>query len=204
MNRAREEILKELKGTQLTMPDVPDFKTPVHRSIESPLNLPFKESLEKVNGSVHLFDTENGLFSELKQLLKNYSKENICCREPEIQQLLEEHNISFSECAELNENIEAGITSCESLIAHTGSIMVSSFQAGGRQMFIYPPVHIVLANKNQLVEYLEDAYIEIINKYKNNLPSQITLITGPSRTADIEKTLILGAHGPKELHVFLV
>ncbi len=81
--------------------------------------------------------------------------------------------------------------------------MVSSAQAGGRQMFVYPPVHIVLARKNQLVDYLEKAYSGIIEKYKDKLPSQITIITGPSRTADIEKTLILGAHGPKELHIFL-
>lgn len=204
MNPAREEILNKLKGTQLTMPDVPDLDAPVYHQIESPLDLAFKENLEKVNGSVHLFDSEKELYSELKKLLKHYSEENICCREPEIQQLLKEHDISFSVCAELNENIEAGITSCEFLIVHTGSIMVSSSQSGGRQMFVYPPVHIVLAKKNQLVGYLESAYTEIINKYENNLPSQITLITGPSRTADIEKTLILGAHGPKELHVFLV
>ena len=44
----------------------------------------------------------------------------------------------------------------------------------------------------------------IREKYKTRLPSQITLITGPSRTADIEKTLVLGAHGPKELHVFIL
>ena len=70
-------------------------------------------------------------------------------------------------------------------------------------MFVYPPVHIVIANKNQLVDYLEKAYSEIHEKYKNDLPSQITLITGPSRTADIEKTLVLGAHGPRELRVFM-
>ena len=164
----------------------------------------FKESLEKVNGSVHIFKTEDKLFSELKNLLVKYSEKNICCREPEIQELLKKYDITFSPCSEFNEKMEAGITGCEFLIAHTGSIMVSSAQAGGRQMFVYPPVHIVFAKKSQLVDYLESAYSGIVKKYKNNLPSQITLITGPSRTADIEKTLILGAHGPKELHGFLV
>ena len=41
-------------------------------------------------------------------------------------------------------------------------------------------------------------------KYPDNYPSMISLITGPSRTADIEKTLVMGAHGPKELYVFLI
>ena len=81
--------------------------------------------------------------------------------------------------------------------------MVSSAQEGNRQIFIYPPIHIVVAEKHQIVDYLENAYSEVQKKYEKNLPSQIALITGPSRTADIEKTLILGAHGPKELHVFL-
>ena len=71
-------------------------------------------------------------------------------------------------------------------------------------MFVYPPVHIVIARKNQLVGYLEEAYSGIHEKYNDNFPSQIALITGPSRTADIEKTLVLGAHGPRELRVFIV
>ncbi|NCB08470.1 MAG: hypothetical protein EOM73_09935, partial [Bacteroidia bacterium] len=96
-----------------------------------------------------------------------------------------------------------GITGCEFLIAHTGSVMVSSAQKGGRQMSVYPPIHVVIAQKSQLVGYLDEAYSGIQKKYGRNLPSQLTLITGPSRTADIEKTLVMGAHGPRELHVFL-
>lgn len=70
-------------------------------------------------------------------------------------------------------------------------------------MFVYPPLHIVIAKKEQLVDYLEKAYSGISERYAENLPSQIAIITGPSRTADIEKTLVLGAHGPRELRVFL-
>lgn len=70
-------------------------------------------------------------------------------------------------------------------------------------MFVYPPLHVVIAHKNQIVGYLEEAYTEIRDKYKEGFPSQIALITGPSRTADIEKTLVLGAHGPRELRVFI-
>jgi L-lactate dehydrogenase complex protein LldG len=115
------------------------------------------------------------------------------------------YGIPYQQSSELSKDIEFGITGCEFLIAHTGSVMVCSAQKGGRQMFVYPPVHIVIANKNQLVGYLEEAYLGISEKYKDGLmPSHIVLITGPSRTADIEKTLVLGAHGPRELRVFLV
>jgi L-lactate dehydrogenase complex protein LldG len=65
-------------------------------------------------------------------------------------------------------------------------------------------VHIIIAYKQQLVDYLEKAYSGIRDKYQDDFPSHVALITGPSRTADIEKTLVLGAHGPRELRVFLV
>lgn len=204
MNSARQEILDRLKNAVHPEPEKPDLDTPVYHSINKPLEKAFKENLEKVNGSVHLFSNEKELFKNLRSLLSNFNKENICCKEVKIINQLEEFKIPYAECNELPNSLEVGITGCEFLIAHTGSIMVSSAQKGGRQLFVYPPVHIVIASKNQIVGYLESAYSGIQKKYNKNLPSQIALITGPSRTADIEKTLILGAHGPKELHVFLL
>ncbi len=204
MNPARDEILNKLKSAVHSVPEEPDFEKPIYHSINLPLELAFKENLEKINGFVHLFSSEEELFAELKKFLASIKKENIFCIEDEICNKLNTFGIPFKQSSELTKNTEAGITGCEFLIAHTGSVMVSSAQKGGRQMFVYPPVHIVIANKNKLVGYLEEAYSGIIEKYKNNLPSQIALITGPSRTADIEKTLVLGAHGPRELRVFLV
>ena len=204
MKSARQEILDKLKNAFTSVPEMPDFDAPVYHPIKEPLELAFKKNLEIVNGSVHLFKSEKDLLNNLNQFLSSYNKEDICCNEIEIQNQLHKFQIPFSNCPELPKNIEVGITSCEFLIAHTGSVMVSSAQKGGRQMFVYPPVHVVIAGKKQLVNYLENAYTGIQEKYKEDLPSQITIITGPSRTADIEKTLILGAHGPKELHVFLV
>jgi L-lactate dehydrogenase complex protein LldG len=203
MKTARQEILDKLKNAVHNVPEKPDFDAPVYHPIKKPLELAFKENLEKVNGSVHLFASEKELFKQLKNFLSGYKSETVVCNEEEIANKLTHFKIPFSSSIKLPENIEAGITGCEFLVAHTGSIMVSSAQKGGRQSFVYPPVHIIIAHKNQLVDFLEKAYSGILEKYGNNLPSQITIITGPSRTADIEKTLILGAHGPKELHVFI-
>ena len=146
---------------------------------------------------------EEELFLALKEFLSSYKKEVVFCNEDEISSRLNTFGIQFQQSSELSKEIEVGITGCEFLIAHTGSAMVSSAQKGGRQMFVYPPLHIIIAHKNQLVDYLEKAYAGILEKYQDNLPSQIALITGPSRTADIEKTLVLGAHGPRELRVFI-
>jgi L-lactate dehydrogenase complex protein LldG len=69
---------------------------------------------------------------------------------------------------------------------------------------VYTPVHICIAFTSQLVYDIKDGLVKLQQKYKNNLPSMITLATGPSRTADIEKTLVVGVHGPKEVYLFLV
>ncbi len=203
MNQAREEIMNKLKSAVHPVPEKPDFEEPIYHSISLPLEHAFKENLEKVNGFVHLFSSEEELFSELKMFLSSYKKEVVFCNEDEISSRLNTFGIQFQQSSELSTQIEVGITGCEFLIAHTGSVMVSSAQKGGRQMFVYPPLHIIIAKKDQLVDYLEKAYAGIGERYAGNLPSQIAIITGPSRTADIEKTLVLGAHGPRELRVFL-
>lgn len=203
MKSAREEILGNLRKAHHPEIQFHDFEGQIYHPIEISLDKEFKKKLESIGGTVHMADSETELYTLLKDFLLPFQNKNICCHEDEICEKLVKYGIPFSNYSALNKEIEAGITSCEFLIAYTGSVMVSSAQKGGRQMFVYPPVHVIIARQNQLVDYLEKAYSDIQEKYKDNLPSHIALITGPSRTADIEKTLVMGAHGPKELHVFL-
>ena len=83
-------------------------------------------------------------------------------------------------------------------------VMVSSKSAPGRRINVFPEIHLIVGYTSQLVPDLKQAFIQIKNKYEEEFPSMVSLITGPSRTADIEKTLVMGAHGPKELYVFLI
>jgi L-lactate dehydrogenase complex protein LldG len=101
------------------------------------------------------------------------------------------------------EACDAGVSGCECLIAQTGSILVSSNQ-GGRGLSILPHVHVVLARVDQIVPMLSDALAVVRQQHQGRLPSMLSFITGPSRTGDIERILVLGAHGPKELLVILV
>jgi L-lactate dehydrogenase complex protein LldG len=98
---------------------------------------------------------------------------------------------------------EASITSCEFLIARTGSIVISSVYQG-RIPSVYAPVHICIATTSQLVYDIKDGLNGLKDKYRQYLPSLITFATGPSRTADIEKTLVVGVHGPKEVYCFVI
>jgi len=102
------------------------------------------------------------------------------------------------------ESSDAGLTECDALIAQTGSVLITSRSAGGRALSVLPPHHVVIARRDQLIGSLPEAFQLLKAKYGANYPSMISFITGPSRTGDIERILVLGAHGPKKLTIFLV
>lgn len=101
------------------------------------------------------------------------------------------------------EKFEVGITAADFLVARTGSIVLQAANAGGRRLSVLPPFHIIVAKSEQLVDSLDEALAHL-SQQDQNATSYITIITGPSRTSDIEKTLVLGAHGPKRLAVILI
>ena len=102
------------------------------------------------------------------------------------------------------EQCDAGISECDALVAQTGSVLVTNRSAGGRALSVLPPHHVVLARREQLLRDLPAAFQLVKERYTGNYPSMISFITGPSRTGDIERILVLGAHGPKKLTIFLV
>ena len=102
------------------------------------------------------------------------------------------------------ESCDAGITGCDVLVAQTGGIMVSVESAGGRALSVLPSHHVVIARMSQMVPDLTAAFQHVKQKYGKQFPSFLSFITGPSRTGDIERILVLGAHGPKRLTVVLL
>ena len=103
------------------------------------------------------------------------------------------------------ESCDAGITGCECLVAQTASVMISAPASGGRALSVLPPHHVVLARADQLVRDLSSALLHLQKKYAGvGYPSFVSFVTGPSRTGDIERILVLGAHGPKKLTILLV
>ena len=102
------------------------------------------------------------------------------------------------------EQCDVGLSECDALVAQTGTVVVTSRAAGGRALSVLPPHHVVLARREQLVADLPAAFALLKAKHGANYPSMISFITGPSRTGDIERILVLGAHGPKKLTIFCV
>ena len=99
------------------------------------------------------------------------------------------------------EDCSAGLTECDALIAQTGSILLTAGTGGGRGLSVLPPHHVVLARRGQMVADLPAAFELLKAKYGQRYPSFISFISGPSRTGDIERILVLGAHGPKKLTI---
>jgi L-lactate dehydrogenase complex protein LldG len=102
------------------------------------------------------------------------------------------------------ESCDAALTECEALVAQTGSALVSAPSAGGRALSVLPPHHVVLARQSQMVPDLGTALQRMQEKFKSRFPSFLSFISGPSRTGDIERILVLGAHGPKKLTILLL
>ncbi|WP_026897432.1 LutC/YkgG family protein [Daejeonella oryzae] len=204
---SKEKMLKKIRKALLEKRDnpYPNLEdTALYEENSEYLEVLFAEQLTAVSGQFVYCEDEIQFIENLLHLADQKSLRKIYCWEPALQNLLTTYEYPFYSTDTDFLQAEVGITLCESLIARNGSILVTNANAAGRRLSIYPHIHIVLAYTSQLVLDLKDGFKALKDKYGSDLPSMISNITGPSRTADIEKTLVLGAHGPKELYVFLI
>ncbi len=95
---------------------------------------------------------------------------------------------------------DVGLTGVEYAIAASGTLVMAASPHHPRAASLLPPLHIAIARQNQLLPDLA----ALARQLAGGMPSGLALITGPSRTADIEQTLSIGVHGPGEVHVVLV
>lgn len=100
------------------------------------------------------------------------------------------------------ESCPVGLTGCFALVAQTGSVLVTSAHTGGRSLSVLPPHHVVVATIDQLLPTLPAAFAAF--RERGGDSSMLSFISGPSRTGDIERILVLGAHGPKRLTIVLI
>lgn len=96
-----------------------------------------------------------------------------------------------------------GITGCFCAIAETGSLMLLSGPETFASAALLPETHIAVVPVSRIVDNLEDAFA-LVRSERGELPRATNIISGPSRTGDIEQTIVLGAHGPYRVHVILV
>ncbi|MDD4190291.1 MAG: LUD domain-containing protein [Mangrovibacterium sp.] len=206
MPSPRENILRRLKDARdrrhPTIPDQPDMIGAIYTEPDKDPATSFQEKLEELSGIVHRVTNLDEAAGLVGQMGKEAMWKSVFCLDKTLQQALK-GKVEYREAPEDFDTLQTGITPCEFLVAHLGSVMVSSGGASGRRLHVFPETHIVIAHQGQLVWYLDEALARLQGKYKNRIPSMITTITGASRTADIEKTLVKGMHGPRKLIVLL-
>lgn len=175
---------------------------PMFQPPSDELEIEFASEFTRLLGKFAFCIDEQDLKLQLKQLCIEKQWEKIYCVEDKIVDFIA--GLSAEKLSTSLHDCDASITSCELLIARTGSIVLSSAQQHGRTVSVYAPIHICIAYTDQLVHDVKDGLQLIKDKYQGNIPSMLSFATGPSRTADIEKTLVVGVHGPKEVYLFLM
>lgn len=197
---AKENILKRIRQALSNPVPLPFPQSEGTNSVFLPaaddLEILFAQEFTNIQGKFAFCINEKDMYKQVQELIAAKEWTKIFCN-------TDKWKDAFSNTINLP-GCDASVTGCEYLVARTGTIVMSAAQQSGRTVSVYAPVHICIAYTSQLVYDIKDALQQIKEKYAGNIPSLITFATGPSRTADIEKTLVTGVHGPKEVYCFLI
>ena len=206
VSSSKEKILKKVREALSNPVPLPFPKSEGTNSVFQPQNedleILFAQEFTKLLGKFAFCISKADMRLQLQNLIAEKKWENIYCVEDSLLKIFKEAktlNLNQSTLAEC----DAAITTCKFLVARTGAIVLSSDQQSGRTVSAYAPVHICIAYINQLVYDTKDA-LKLLKSSPEGFPSFVTFAAGPSRTADIEKTLVVGVHGPREVYLFLI
>jgi L-lactate dehydrogenase complex protein LldG len=178
----------------------------------------FRLKNESLAGIVHLVSGISEAVEKAFSILQEKEAQNVALSElpDEFQQALEQRcsgvgmNVlkppfNNAELPGALDAIQAGITWAAFAIAETGAIVDFTTDDSHRLVSALPLVHVIMVRAADMIATLKEAATPIRNFYQNNPQNaNVSFISGPSRTADIEMRLILGVHGPAETHVIII
>ncbi len=176
----------------------------------------FINEVSKVSGNAFIAKSEDEIKNYIIRLVEKHDAKSLAIWESaflkqiNLREFLENKGLGFASPNSKEEMAKAdiGITEADFGIAETGTIVLISNENKPRSASLIPPVHIAIIEFGVIVESLKDLFCLLANAASDlgslkTLSSCITFITGPSRTGDIELTITLGVHGPKELHIII-
>ena len=177
------------------------------------LKIQFVGELAKVNTNVLEAGGENEVKSSLLGLIKEKELRSFAIWESQflkkinLKQELKDAGLKLITARNKNRIAKAdiGITEVDYAIADTGTLVLIADKNQPRSVSLLPPIHLAIVRAENLVRNINDLFIILKSKLKDSedITSCMTFVTGPSRTADIELSLTLGVHGPKELYVLI-
>lgn len=177
--------------------------------------------IDAVGGLASLVDGMEAARTVITGLLSDYRARSALCwqhrllEQLRLDELLQQANITkqdFNSLSVLSHDdqrsamlaADVGISSVDLAVAETGTLVVCSRPGQERVVSLVPPVHIAIVSESQVVPDLIDVFEHLGQYAFDNLPSNVALITGPSKTGDIELQLTTGVHGPGKWHVVIM
>ncbi len=204
MTDARSNILDRLKAGAGRPKIDPAPVLPAFVSESGDLTALLKTKLVAVQSSVDIVDTDQQCGQSIIDFLQNHHCPLKVGVVPglDVSQLSQNQQIEFYACEDFATS-QTILTHAAWGIAETGSLVLPSAVERPTLANFLPDNCIVLIKEGDILPYLEDALLAV-QKSEPGMPRALNLISGPSKTADIEQTLVYGAHGPIQLHVIIL
>lgn len=178
----------------------------------------FESELTKVGGRFHRATTAESAFQFVEQIVSDRQAKTMVAYDTrlidgiDLPKRVEESGVGFviesdSDFIRTAAVADLGLSGVDYALADTGTLVLVARKGQARAISLLPPVHIAVLKPEQVISGLNDLFPLLRSETEaggGNLSSAVTFITGPSRTADIELTLVIGVHGPQQLHVILL
>jgi L-lactate utilization protein LutC len=161
----------------------------------------FCSNLVSSGGSFDTVDNDEAIIKAIENLKARHCPDGNLVSAPALAHLPWPDNLQV-EFGSTHEETAMGVSQSICGIAETGSVLLVSGQSTPTLLNFLPDVHVVVVHRNQIFPHLEDAWKRL--RDLGEIPRTVNLITGPSKTADVEQTLQIGAHGPCQFHVLIV
>ena len=159
----------------------------------------------KDNGGLFIyFESTESFLEAMKQYIVENQWEPLCSTSMKMECIFKGSGIELSRDYATRRKKTVSIVDCECLIAQTGSVVVTDVCAGSRMAYSNADTLLVYASPSQIVASMKDAIHLLKEKYKSNKPSETVIISGPSRSTEIDNQLVIGAQGIKQIALFLV
>ena len=159
----------------------------------------------KDNGGIFIyFESQHDFIEAMKQYIIENQWTPLCSTSMKMESIFKDSGIELNRDYTTKRKKNVSIIDCECLIAHTGSVVVTDKCAGSTEAYSNADTLLIYASPSQIVASMKDAMKLLKEKYKSKKPSETVIISGPSRSTEIDNQLVVGAQGIKQLALFLV
>jgi|GEM_PF-964328 len=208
---SRNTILAQIRSglqqfpASLPYPDIDTQMSILKKAkTDESIDIEFAVNFTQNEGRFIYCEDKEEFHKHLKDISRKTGWRYIYCWQNELIDFLQEKDFRQCKIGHRLDKAHAGITTCEALVADTGSIIFSSDLQAGRSLAIFPPVWIVVATVNQVKKNLKRALKDFNDKYPETWPSMLSIVSGPASTQSMGMQKISGGMGMQEIHLFFL